>query len=173
MMVRFFSFLVLLFLVCVFTAAYCLGVMDGRKIGAASSAIGDMEQIVSSIRSERESGSQLSSIARATYYAEPFHGRLTASGVPYDMNDLTAAHPFLPFGTKVRVTNLSDGRFISVWINDRGPYTCEDQPSPGQCDDWIPVCNAIDLSKAAFYRLCGDNCDRPLWVRLDIHSWGS
>jgi rare lipoprotein A len=58
----------------------------------------------------------------ATYYADRFHGRKTASGVKYDKSALTAAHRTLPLGTKVRVTNLKSGESVDVEINDRGPY---------------------------------------------------
>jgi rare lipoprotein A len=58
----------------------------------------------------------------ASYYAQDFNGRKTASGELYDMNDLTAAHRTLPFGTKVKVTNLDTGRSVVVRINDRGPF---------------------------------------------------
>jgi|SRR5580698_1299892 rare lipoprotein A len=60
-------------------------------------------------------------VGTASWYGEYFEGRATASGEPYNMYDLTAAHPSLPLGTWVRVTNLSNGRRISVRINDRGP----------------------------------------------------
>ena len=46
----------------------------------------------------------------------------TASGEKFDRNELTAAHPSLPFGTKLRVTDVSSGRFVTVRVNDRGPY---------------------------------------------------
>jgi rare lipoprotein A len=46
----------------------------------------------------------------------------TASGERFDKNELTAAHPTLPFGTKLRVTDVSSGRFVTVRVNDRGPY---------------------------------------------------
>lgn len=59
----------------------------------------------------------------ASYYAHKFHGRATASGEIYDENRLTAAHPRLPFGTFVRVTNLSNRRNAIVRINDRGPIS--------------------------------------------------
>lgn len=59
----------------------------------------------------------------ASYYARKFHGRKTASGERYDMYGLTAAHPRLPFGTMVKVTNLSNKRAVIVRINDRGPHT--------------------------------------------------
>jgi len=58
----------------------------------------------------------------ASWYGARFHGRTTASGEPYDMNAMTAAHPKLPFGTKVRVTNLDNGRSVVLRINDRGPF---------------------------------------------------
>ncbi|WP_337845516.1 septal ring lytic transglycosylase RlpA family protein [Thermus sp.] len=58
----------------------------------------------------------------AVWYGPGFHGRRTASGEVYDMHALTAAHPTLPFGTRVRVTNLKNGRSVVVRINDRGPF---------------------------------------------------
>jgi rare lipoprotein A len=57
----------------------------------------------------------------ASWYGEPFHGKTTASGVPFDMNAHTAAHPNLPFGTLVLVTNLKNGRNILLEVTDRGP----------------------------------------------------
>ena len=59
---------------------------------------------------------------RASYYASRFHGRLTASGEIYDKTAMTAAHPSLPFDTQLCVTNLSNGRDITVRVNDRGPF---------------------------------------------------
>jgi rare lipoprotein A (peptidoglycan hydrolase) len=56
-----------------------------------------------------------------SWYGEPHHGRLTASGARFDMYDFTAAHRTLPMGTRVRVTNLSNGRSAVVTVNDRGP----------------------------------------------------
>ena len=71
---------------------------------------------------------------KASYYADRYHGRTTASGEKLNNNALTAAHPTLPFGTKVRVTNLSNGKTVEVTINDRGPYSRR---------------RMIDISKAA------------------------
>ena len=70
----------------------------------------------------------------ASYYGDEFHGHQTASGEVYDMSDMTAAHRDLPFGTKVRITNLKNKRQVIVRINDRGPVKQE---------------RMIDLSKAA------------------------
>ena len=58
----------------------------------------------------------------ASWYGKRFHGRLTASGVPFDMNALSAAHRTLPFGTMVEVTNLANGKSVDLVINDRGPF---------------------------------------------------
>jgi rare lipoprotein A (peptidoglycan hydrolase) len=58
----------------------------------------------------------------ASWYGEAFQMRATASGEPFDMNDLTAAHRWLPLNTIVRVTNLENGKSAVLRINDRGPY---------------------------------------------------
>ncbi len=58
----------------------------------------------------------------ASYYAKRFEGRKTANGEKYDPSKMTAAHRTLPFGTKVKVTNLQNGKTVEVMINDRGPY---------------------------------------------------
>ena len=58
----------------------------------------------------------------ASWYGPGFYGRTTANGERFRKGTLTAAHRTLPFGTKVRVTNLSNGRSVVVRINDRGPF---------------------------------------------------
>jgi len=73
-------------------------------------------------------------VGRASWYGKPFHGRTTASGEPYDMFQFTAAHRYLPLGTWVKVTNLRNGRWVMVRINDRGP---------------VPESRIIDLSYGA------------------------
>ena len=75
---------------------------------------------------------------KASYYSSRHHGRRTASGERFDMHALTAAHRSLPFGSRVRVTNLHNQRSVVVRINDRGPY------ARGRI---------IDLSRAAAERL--------------------
>ncbi|ADX47862.1 rare lipoprotein A [Paracidovorax avenae ATCC 19860] len=70
----------------------------------------------------------------ASWYGARFHSRRTASGERFDMNDFTAAHRTLPFGTRVCVRSLVTGRSVQVRINDRGPH------SPGRI---------VDLSRAA------------------------
>jgi rare lipoprotein A len=61
-------------------------------------------------------------IGNASWYGKQFHGRTTASGEDFDMFELTAAHRRLPLGTFVKVTNLRNGKWIVVRVNDRGPY---------------------------------------------------
>ena len=58
----------------------------------------------------------------SSFYAEDFHGKLTANGEVYDMYGLTAAHKTLPLNTIVRVTNISNNKSLILRINDRGPY---------------------------------------------------
>src|SRR5579862_2088472 len=91
-------------------------------------------------------------VGTASWYGEYFEGRATASGEPYNMFDLTAAHPTLPLGTWVRVTNLHNGRRVYVRVNDRGPII------PGRI---------IDLSYGAATEL--HFTDKGLQrVRLDV-----
>jgi len=72
------------------------------------------------VRGEPPAASQMAGVA--SYYADEFNGRPTASGEVYNMDELTAAHRTLPFGTKVRVTSVDTGRSVIVRINDRGPF---------------------------------------------------
>ena len=58
----------------------------------------------------------------ASWYGEPFHGRNTAAGNTYDMDGISAAHQTIPFGTRIRVDNLDNGRSIELAVNDRGPF---------------------------------------------------
>ncbi len=75
---------------------------------------------------------------KASFYADKFVGRKTASGAVFKQNKLTAAHKTLPFGTKVKVKNQANGKTVKVRINDRGPFV------QGRI---------IDLSKKAAKRL--------------------
>lgn len=74
----------------------------------------------------------------ASWYGRRYHGRPTASGEPYDMYAMTAAHPTLPIPSYARVTHLGNGRSVVVRINDRGPFLSE---------------RIIDLSYTAAYKL--------------------
>ena len=74
----------------------------------------------------------------ASYYHDSLAGHRTASGEPYVPAELTAAHPSLPLGSRVRVTNVRNGRSVVVRINDRGPFAAR---------------RVLDLSRAAARRL--------------------
>jgi rare lipoprotein A len=73
---------------------------------------------ISRVRVPDGDAKQTASHGVASFYSDTE----TASGERFDKNELTAAHPSLPFGTKLRVTDVSSGRFVTVRINDRGPY---------------------------------------------------
>ncbi len=79
-------------------------------------------------------GSYVNKTGKASFYSDNLSGSKTANGEKYKPNELTAAHKKLPFGTKVKVTNLNNGKTVTVRINDRGPFV---------------VGRIIDLSKAA------------------------
>jgi rare lipoprotein A len=74
----------------------------------------------------------------ASWYGEEFQGTLTASGEPYDMNGLTAAHPTLPLGSKIILTNLKNHKSLVLRVNDRGPNVAG---------------RLVDVSRAAAKRL--------------------
>lgn len=59
---------------------------------------------------------------KASYYGAEFHGKKTASGEIYNQWEFTCAHKTLPFGTKLRVVNLKNGKSVIVRVNDRGPF---------------------------------------------------
>lgn len=73
-----------------------------------------------------------------SYYAEDFHGKKTSCGEIYNMYDMTCASKELPFDTKLKVTNLANGKSVIVRVNDRGPFVPD---------------RALDLSKAAAVKL--------------------
>jgi peptidoglycan lytic transglycosylase len=70
-------------------------------------------------RHHHATSTQIASQGVASFYTED---QPTASGEKFDTHDLTAAHPTLPFGTRLRVTNVATGRSVTVRVNDRGPY---------------------------------------------------
>ena len=79
------------------------------------------EKLIIPLREQKTIANSFS--GRASWYGPGFHGRPTANGEIFNQNALTAAHPSLSFGTKVKVTNLNNGRSVVVRINDRGPYS--------------------------------------------------
>lgn len=92
----------------------------------------------------------------ASWYGAAFHGRLTASGIPFDRRAMVAAHPTLPFGTRVRVRRLETGATVVVRVVDRGP-------AAGPRKAGV----VIDLSEAAAERLDFIRAGRTR-VRLEL-----
>ena len=118
---------------------------------------GDKPYTVSGIRYFPKADPNYDAVGLASWYGPGFHGRPTASGRTYDMNAMTAAHQTLPFGTKVRVTNLENGRSASLTVNDRGPFVQD---------------RIIDVSRKAATRL-GFHKDGVARVRVRVlHEHG-
>ncbi|MBU0517688.1 septal ring lytic transglycosylase RlpA family protein [bacterium] len=92
----------------------------------------------------------------ASYYAHKFHGRATASGEIFDMYGISAAHKSLPLGTIVKVTNLDNGKTVTLPINDRGPFVKK---------------RIIDLSYGAaqVINMIGPGTAK---VRIEVVEWG-
>ncbi len=80
-----------------------------------ASILGCMMLMLTLLTAQTETG-------EASYYADSFQGKPTASGEPYDRNKLTAAHRTLPFGTRLKVTRTDNGKSVVVKVNDRGPH---------------------------------------------------
>jgi len=91
--------------------------------------------------------------AVASYYADKFNGKKTASGEKFSNSKYTAAHKKLPFGTKVKVTNKANGKSVVVTVNDRGPFSAGKD---------------IDLSKKAFMEIADNKNHGELKVTIDI-----
>ncbi|MNC14993.1 RlpA-like protein precursor [compost metagenome] len=88
----------------------------------------------------------------ASYYADRYHNKRTASGEPYQKNANTAAHMTLPFGAMVRVTNIANGKSVVVRVNDRGNF---------------PRGRVIDLSRAAFSTI-GNTRSGLIKVKVEV-----
>jgi len=97
-----------------------LGAAQGPNNSEASSAPSRSAQIKPEIY-KQAAKTKPYQVGTASWYGEYFDGKPTASGENYDMYDMTAAHPTLPLGSYVRVTNLRNGRAVVVKVNDRGP----------------------------------------------------
>ena len=97
-----------------------LGAAQGPNSSEATPAPSKPFQSKSGVR--QKAGKQKPyQVGTASWYGENFEGKPTASGEPYDMYDMTAAHLKLPMGSYVRVTNLRNGKAVVVRVNDRGP----------------------------------------------------
>ena len=107
------------------------------------------ERVLQSVRGE------------ATFYADAFEGRRTASGIPFRQNQMVAAHRAYPFGTVLRVTNLRNDRSVNVRVVDRGPHGARANARN----------TIIDLSRRAAERL-GYTASGRTPVRVEVLEWG-
>ncbi len=101
-----------------------LGAAQGPNSSGSAESRGTTKTHVSTVPAglaQRAARPKPYQVGTASWYGSYFHGKATASGEPYNMYDLTAAHPTLPLGTYVQVTNLRNGKAVVVRINDRGP----------------------------------------------------
>lgn len=118
------------------------GFLRAARIGALVLAVCTLvrssEQPEQAMHEQKSTLPVYKEIGEASWYGPGFHGQETASGEIFDTNRMTAAHPSLPLGTKVQVTNLEKDKTVEVRINDRGPY------ADGR---------VIDLSRAAAKKL--------------------
>ena len=128
-----------------------LGAAQGPNNSEATPAPTNSAQIKPEIRKQAGKANPYQ-VGTASWYGEYFVGRPTASGESYDMYAMTAAHPTLPLGSIVRVTNLHNGRVVIVRVNDRGPIV------PGRIIDLsYGAAEALDFSEKGLQR-----------VRLDL-----
>ncbi len=97
----------------------------------------------------------------ATYYADKFEGRKTASGIPFRQNQMVAAHRGFPFGTVLRVTNLRNDRAVTVRVVDRGPWGARAEARN----------TIIDLSRRAANQLGYVSAGRTP-VQVEVLEWG-
>ena len=101
----------------------------------------------------------------ASYYADSLNGNKTASGEPYNKNDLTAAHRTLEFGTSVKVTYLKTGKIVEVRINDRGPHVKD------RIIDYIWVRGPIKVTESSVCFNIPDANDETLWPSDHAGVW--
>ncbi|WP_425642545.1 septal ring lytic transglycosylase RlpA family protein [Marinomonas gallaica] len=105
----------------------------------------------------RDDAKGFSQQGKASFYADKFQGRLTANGERFNQRAQTAAHKRLPFGAKVRVTNIANNKSTVVRINDRGPFVSG---------------RVIDLSKSAF-RHIGNTRQGVIDVKIEVLDNGA
>jgi rare lipoprotein A len=125
-------------LVLAFALGMGVGQHQGRRMAGADHAVelASAETTIASLTDSLTVAHDTFALETlASWYGGAHHGRLTASGVLFDRNALTAASPWLPFGTRVEVTRWDNGRSVRVTVTDRGPH-----PRLGR---------GIDLSEAA------------------------
>ena len=132
-----------------------LGAAQGPNISEATPAPNSSVQNRPEVRKQAGKPKPYQ-VGTASWYGENFEGKETFSGEPYEMYDMTAAHPTLPMGSYVRVTNLHNGRAVVVRINDRGPIV------PGRIIDVsYGAAQALQFRQKGLQRVRLDVVSRP------------
>lgn len=96
-----------------------VGIEDDSRIESLAEVV---ETLVDPIEAPAQDAYEQIAVGEASYYGRELAGNRTASGERFNPNGLTAAHRTLPLGTKLRVTNVANGRSVIVRVNDRGPF---------------------------------------------------
>lgn len=124
---------------------------DKLKITASKDTI--KKAIVDTAKVEVVSLKPFKNNAHASYYHDKFNGKKTSSGVRFDNNKYTAAHKKLPFGTKVKITNIASGKSVIVEIIDRGPFAKSRE---------------IDITKRAFMEIAKNKGIGVMLVNIEV-----
>jgi rare lipoprotein A len=124
--------------------ALCVFILTFLFFGCSSSR--------SSIPTKKTTSKSFKKNVEASYYADKFNGRKTASGEIFDNNKMTCAHRTLAFGTKIKVINSANNQSVIVVVNDRGPQK---------------TTREIDLSKSAFMKITENKNNGILKVNLE------
>jgi rare lipoprotein A len=125
-------------------SALCVLILTFLFFGCSSSK--------SSIPTKKTTSKSFKKNVEASYYADKFNGRKTASGEIFDNNKMTCAHRTLTFGTKIKVINIANNQSVIVVVNDRGPQK---------------TTREIDLSKSAFMKITENKNNGILKVNLE------
>src|SRR5882762_1657199 len=145
----------------VFLCVASLGAAQGNSGAAVSLKNMVRPQPKPATKSKLSKKAKPYQVGTASWYGSYFHGKETASGEPFNMYDLTAAHPTLPLGTFVKVTNLRNGRTLVVRVNDRGPVV------DGRIIDLsYEAARELDLKKQGIQRVRLDLVEPPQTVAV-------
>lgn len=124
-----------------------------KVVNQSANVQSELDKINQEMNALEEDVTTVHENCNATYYHDRFNGKRTASGKVFSNRELTAAHKTLPFGTKVRVTNLKNDESVIVTITDRGPFV------KGK---------TIDLSKKAFMEITHNRGTGHLDVKVEV-----
>ena len=141
-----------------------LGAAQGPNISEAAAA--PIRSVPTTTRSRTQANKQKPyQVGTASWYGESFEGKPTASGEPYDMYDMTAAHLTLPLGSYVKVTNLHNGHSVIVRVNDRGPIV------PGRIIDVsYGAAQALHFRSKGLQRVRLDLVQRPTTAKQSYET---